>query len=419
MTSAADRIIGVTTGYRRQMASAPHDGLIDVLIVGGGNAGISAAARLIRHGITDVAVIEPQNVHTYRPLLSYVGGGQASMRSAERTQRSVTPRGCTWIRDFAVAVDVDKKTVRCESGRTYRYRDLIIACGLVPDDQALPGIETALATPAVASNYLNSADKTWELVQSMTPGTHAVFTVPRPPVSCTGTTIKPLFLAAAHWKRAGCLPGVDISLAIDRPAFLGVRALDERLNRHLEELGVRVLFDATVTSLMPEQRRLTLMRPGEATQTVSYDMLHLVPPFRGPEWVTASGLAAEGSHGLVDVDPRTFQHRLRPEVWAVGDGATVDTDPSGGALRRQVSILVDNLFAARTNGSFSKYDGYTVAPIVTDAHHLIAGEFDRSGAVASSLPSFVDPLKSRRTAWAFDRYALPQIYWNLILNGRL
>ena len=253
----------------------------------------------------------------------------------------------------------------------------------------------------------------------MTPGTHAVFTVPRPPVSCTGTTVKPLFLAAAHWKRAGCLPGVDISLAIDRPAFLGVRALDERLNRHLEELGVRVLFDATVTSLMPEQRRLTLTWPGKATQTVSYDMLHLVPPFRGPEWVTASGLAAEGSHGLVDVDPRTFQHRLRPEVWAVGDGATVDTDPSGGALRRQVSILVDNLVAARTNGSFTKYDGYTVAPVATDAHRLIAGEFDRSGAVASSLPSFVDPLKSRRTAWAFDRYALPQIYWNLILNGRL
>jgi sulfide:quinone oxidoreductase len=401
------------------MSSAPHDGLIDVLIIGGGNAGISAAARFIRHGITDVAVIEPQNVHTYRPLLSYVGGGQASMRNAERTQRSVTPRGCTWIRDSAVAVDADEKAVRCESGRTYHYRDLIIACGLNPDDQALPGIETALATPAVASNYLNSADKTWDLVRSMRPGSHAVFTVPRPPVSCTGTTIKPLFLAAAQWKRAGYAAGVDISLAIDRPSLLGVRALDERLNRHLDELRVRVLFDAQVTSLMPEQRRLTLTRPGETTQTVSYDMLHLVPPFRGPDWIASSGLAAEGSHGLVDVDPLTFQHRSHQQVWAVGDGATVDTDPSGGALRRQVSILVENLLAARTDNSFTKYDGYTVAPIATDAHHLIAGEFDRSGTLASSLPSFVDPLKSRRTAWAFDRYALPQIYWNLILNGRL
>ncbi|WP_244373420.1 FAD-binding protein [Rhodococcus sp. ZPP] len=66
-----------------------------VMIIGGGNAGLSAAGRLIRRGITDVAVVEPQRVHTYRPLLSYVGGGQAPLRSAERTHRSVTPHRCT------------------------------------------------------------------------------------------------------------------------------------------------------------------------------------------------------------------------------------------------------------------------------------------------------------------------------------
>ncbi|BCI51122.1 hypothetical protein NIIDNTM18_04000 [Mycolicibacterium litorale] len=48
-----------------------------------------------------VGLIEPNHVHTYRPLLSYVGGGQASMGDAERTQRSVIPRGCTWQRDSA------------------------------------------------------------------------------------------------------------------------------------------------------------------------------------------------------------------------------------------------------------------------------------------------------------------------------
>lgn len=96
------------------------DRFFDVLIIGGGNAGISAAGRLIRQGVTDVAVVETQRVHTYRPLLSYVGGGQASMRSAERTQRSVTPRKCTWLEDSAVVVDAPARTVRCASGRSYR-----------------------------------------------------------------------------------------------------------------------------------------------------------------------------------------------------------------------------------------------------------------------------------------------------------
>lgn len=82
-------------------------------------------------------------------------------------------------------------------------------------------------------------------------------------------------------------------------------------------------------------------------------------------------------------------------------------------------MLVDNLLAARSGRLLSAYDGYTVAPITTDSHRLIAGEFDRTGALASSLPSFVDSTKPRRTAWAFDRYVLPQTYWHLILNGRV
>jgi sulfide:quinone oxidoreductase len=48
-----------------------------ILIVGGGTAGITVAARLLRWGYTDVAVIEPSNTHYYQPLWTLVGAGQA------------------------------------------------------------------------------------------------------------------------------------------------------------------------------------------------------------------------------------------------------------------------------------------------------------------------------------------------------
>lgn len=403
-------------------ASHPDaDETADVVVIGGGNAGISAAARLLRRGITDVTVVEPQSVHTYRPLLSYVGGGQATMRSAERTQRSVTPRGCTWVRDHAVAVDAGQRIVRCSSGRALRYRDLVLATGLVPDVDALPGIASAMDSPAVTSNYLDTAEKTWKLVQRMPAGGHAIFTVPRAPVSCTGTTVKPLFLAAAHWKRTGRLPGVEITLVVDRPQILDAPDLDVKIRRELRELGVRVVCDTAVTGLFPDEHHITATdRRDGAVRPLSYDLLHLVPPFRGPQWLVESGLATDDGVGLVDVDSRTFRHRTHANVWAAGDGATVDTDPSGGALRRQIAILVDNVVAARGGAApTAGYDGYTVAPIATDAHHLIPGEFTRTGALASPLPRFMDPVKPRRSAWAFDRHGLPQIYWNLLLRGRL
>jgi len=390
----------------------------DVLVIGGGNAGIGSAAHLLKRGVDDIAVIEPSAVHTYRPLLSYVGGGQASMSDAERTQRSVTPRGCTWLQDSVTAVDAVEHTVSCASGRTYGYRDLVLCPGLVPDTDALPGLAEAVESPAVCSNYLDRAEDTWQLVRTMPPRHgDAVFTVPRAPVSCTGTTIKPLFLAADYWRKQGRLGDVGITLVVDRPALLGVPDVDDRLRRALAAVGARVHYGTAVRAVRPDERELVVDGP-DGRQTLPFDLLHLVPPFRGPRWLKDSGLSGTDTEGRIDVDPETLQHRVYSTVWAAGDAAQVATDPSGGALRRQASTLADNLVAARDGRQLSRYDGYTVAPVATDSHHLIPAEFDRNGEISSSLPSFLDSLKPRRAAWAFDRYVLPQVYWNLILKGR-
>lgn len=44
-----------------------------VVIIGGGSAGITVAARLRRAGETDVAIIEPSENHYYQPLWTVVG----------------------------------------------------------------------------------------------------------------------------------------------------------------------------------------------------------------------------------------------------------------------------------------------------------------------------------------------------------
>ena len=72
-----------------------------VVVVGGGTAGITVAARLTRGWFnnTDVAIIEPSGDHFYQPLWTLVGGGAARREQTRRDEASVIPRKAKWIRD--------------------------------------------------------------------------------------------------------------------------------------------------------------------------------------------------------------------------------------------------------------------------------------------------------------------------------
>ena len=103
-----------------------------VLVVGGGTAGITVAARLLRKGYTDVAVIEPSDKHYYQPLWTLVGGGQAKSSTTERPESSVMPKGAKWIRKAADGFDPENNTVTCSDGSTYGY-DVLVVCSRHPD----------------------------------------------------------------------------------------------------------------------------------------------------------------------------------------------------------------------------------------------------------------------------------------------
>lgn len=72
-----------------------------VVIIGGGDAGISVAVRLERAGVSDIGVIEPSSTHHHQPLWTLVGGGCAPAENGRRSGAGVMPKDATWIRDRA------------------------------------------------------------------------------------------------------------------------------------------------------------------------------------------------------------------------------------------------------------------------------------------------------------------------------
>lgn len=397
------------------MLHAPTDQSTDVLVIGGGNAGISLAARLHRKGITDITIVEPKSTHHYRPMLSYVGAGLKTVEQVSRPQQRVMPRGVRWIQERVDALDPAARTATLSSDRLLRYRDVVICAGSTPDWESVPGSAEAMASPYASTNYtLDLAPRTWELIRGLRRG-RALFTIPDGPAPTPQIGQKIMYLAADYWQRQGVLQDIEIVLLTPTATVFGQPAVDRALEPWIERYGITVLTSAHVQSIDAGARRLRATVDGES-RDLPYDLLHHSPVHRAPAWIGQAHLAGAGS-SYADVDPQTLQHREVPHVWACGDAAALETTSSGGALRQQTKVLAENLLAVRDGRAPTAfYDGYTVTPVTVERGRAVFAEFDRDNELAPSIPR-VPLLAPSRLLWFFDLEVLPRDYWNVILRG--
>ena len=392
----------------------------EVLIIGGGNAGVSLAARLHRYGVKDVAVVEPQDNHFYQPLFSHIAGGRAKASEATRPQRSVMPEGVEWIRDSAVDINPASNTVSLASGGQLGFGHLVVCPGLQLDWDKIPGLADAVRSPSGASHYeFTLAAKSWALLSGLKAGT-AVFTMPSGPIKCGGAAQKPMYLACDYWRKQGVLQDIRVVMVQPYLTVFGVPGVDEELNRKIAEYGIELRLNSELVSVdASAQNALIRNNATGLAEELHYDVLNAVPPQSAPDWLKATELPAPGdSGGFVDVDPQTLRHVRFPNIWSLGDAAATTNSKSGGALRKQTKVLAKNLVAAREGKPLmEKYDGYSVCPFTVARSSVVFAEFDDQYRPMPSVPK-VPTWKASRASWVVDRDIFPKVYWNLILKGR-
>lgn len=392
-----------------------------VVIVGGGTAGISVAARLCRAKVGDVAVAEPSADHWYQPLWTLVGGGEADLRASRRPEASVMPRGVTWIQDRVVGVDPATRRLALADGVLVEYEYLVLAAGLHLDWEAVPGLAATIGRNAVTSNYAAEyAPETWAAIRSVRSGT-AVFTIPPGPIKCAGAPQKIAYLAADWWRKQGVLGDIRVILVQPEQAIFRQPQWAEVLEGVAARYGIEVRRQSELVAVDGPRQEATILDHTTGTkETVRFDVMHVTPPQRAPGWVAAGPLADPASpHGYARVDKHTLRSPGFPEVFALGDVANLPTSKTGAAIRKQAPVVAANLRSAMRGTPLTRrYDGYTSCPLVTARHHLLLAEFDYDLTPAPSIP-FVDTMKERTDMWLLKRYGLPVLYWRFLLRGTL
>ncbi|MEX0812407.1 MAG: FAD/NAD(P)-binding oxidoreductase [Chitinophagales bacterium] len=412
-----------------------------ILIIGGGTAGITVAAQLLRKNKNlKIGLIEPSDKHVYQPAWTLVGAGTYNYEDTIRNEADYIPKGIKWIKDKASDVLPNENKVATASSGDFTYDYLVIAPGLVMRPELLEGLPEAMKKDIVSSVYVDPV-KAWKTLQNFKGG-NALFTQPTTPIKCGGAPQKFLYLSEHYLRKQGIRDKSKMIYATPGSVIFGVQPFAKRLEEIIKEKDVvfrpfhrPVKIDAEKQEVVYQfdkekfenspQSNLTKIDEHyeEGAVSIPYDMLHLAPPQSAPEFIQKSEVAVqEGNNkGWVDVDIYTLQHKRFGNIFALGDVAALPTAKTGAAIRKQAPVVVNNLLEMIQNNQLGNeiYQGYSSCPIITGYGKMLLAEFKYENVRDSDplISKFLDTSKEQYSMWLLKKYGLPFMYWNFMLKG--
>lgn len=390
-----------------------------IVVVGGGTAGLTVSAQLLKHDPElDVTVIEPSDKHYYQPLWTLVGGGIFPKEESQRNEADYMPRGAKWVKDYVESFDPESNSVQTRGGETIGYDYLVVCPGLQLNWTDIKGLsKDVVGTNGICCNYsFDTVDATWETLRKFKGGT-ALFTHPASKIKCGGAPVKICFLAEDYFRKHGIREKCDVIFAVAMPRIFAVDPYASTLEAATEKREMEVKLKHDMIEIRPEAKEAIFqILDSDQQVTIKYDMIHVTPKMGPPDFIKESPLA--DVDGWADVDKHTTQHTKFKNVFALGDCSNLPTSKTGAAIRKQAPATVANILDLIADQPLSgHYDGYTSCPLVTGYNSMVLAEFDYDKKPQESFP--FDQSKERFSMMMLKKHGLPNLYWHGMLRGRV
>lgn len=417
-----------------------------IVIIGGGAAGISMAARLTRWlDEPDITLIDPNDRQYYQPGFTLVASGVYQPEEVYKSQESCMPDGIKWIKDSAIAVDPIWNIVTTGNNDKIPYDFLVLTPGIQINFDKVEGItrETLGTGDAHCIYDFEGAKRTWKGIQEFTKkGGRGIYCDTYTKHKCGGAPKKICLLSDDYARKQKTRDKqiLDYYTASDElydvpyftPRLLEIyKNRDISITLHHELKGIdtsakKATFEK-IEKVKTEAINDTTGKTELIEQTVKtplvleYDFMHFLPPMSAPDFVREADLGwTEGKlakEAWVMTDKETLVHMKYDNIISLGDCAGIPTSKTSAAVRIQVPVAAKNLISLMEGKEpLEKYNGYAACPIITEYGKVLMCEFDYDKKPLPTMP-FIDASKEQWASWLLKVYFLKPMYFYGMLKG--
>ena len=314
-----------------------------ILILGGGVGGTLTAnllhkklRRQVKAGDVTITVVDQTGQHTYQPGFMYVAMGGERAEKLQRPERGLLDSHVSLVVGQVDKVDEATQTVCLSNGERLGYDYLVLATGSRIVPEAIEHFDTE-------AHHFYTAEAALELRHALDAfqGGKIVIAIAGMPYKCPPAPLEVSFLIESELRQRGLRQGSEVHFCSPIGRAFTIESVSEMATPIFEQKGIDVHTFFNVETIDAERHVIESLEGEE----LPYDLLILVPPHKGQQFLMDSGLAPEPG-GWLPTDRKTLQVGGRLNVFALGDATDLPLSKAGSTAHFEAPVVTERIAAA-------------------------------------------------------------------------
>ena len=390
-----------------------------IVILGGGTGGTLAANRLRKiYGPDEasITVVDQDDRHLYQPGLLFVPFGGAKVEDITRVRKQQLHQGITFVNAAIEKVDIEQSTVELGNGPTLPYDVLVIATGAVLTFHETEGLTGPGWMEKVFTFYTPEGATALAGALAKFEGGRIVINIVDMPIKCPVAPLEFSFLADSYFRKRGIRDRVTLTYVTPLDGAFTKPVCSRQLGGMLTTRDIKLVTEFNTGTVDGENGRLVSYDGSE----VPFDLAVVIPLHNGAAYIfNSEGLGDE--LGFIKVDEHTLQSVNAPNVFALGDAASVPASKAGSVAHFEGDVLVENIRSFLSNQKLdATFDGHANCFIESGNSKALLIDFNyETEPLTGHFPGSVGlPLMKESRLNHLGKLAFQTLYWHSLLPGR-